>query len=109
MKALSGIHSVRKGGIKRGPITWCCYLMTGFFMYLLAIQGNIIPFLRSELHLSYGAVILHSECVRRARICHRHVRRLAYPSIRSSPGPLAWCIRYVGGGGLALRRFSGVV
>ena len=34
--------------------------MTGFFMYLLAIQGNIIPFLRSELHLSYGAVILHS-------------------------------------------------
>ena len=29
-------------------------------MYLLAIQGNIIPFLRSELHLSYGAVILHS-------------------------------------------------
>ena len=34
--------------------------MTGFFMYLLAIQGNIVPFLRSELHLSYGAVILHS-------------------------------------------------
>ena len=60
MKALSGIHSVREGGIKRGPTTWCCYLMTGFFMYLLAIQGNIIPFLRSELHLSYGAVILHS-------------------------------------------------
>jgi hypothetical protein len=44
MKALSGIHSVREGGIKRGPTTWCCYLMTGFFMYLLAIQGNIIPF-----------------------------------------------------------------
>ena len=60
MKALSGIHSVRENGIKRGPITWYCYLMTGFFMYLLAIQGNIIPFLRSELHLTYGAVILHS-------------------------------------------------
>jgi len=26
-----------------------------------------------------------------------------------APGPLVWCIRYVGGGGLALRRFSGVV
>ena len=60
MKALSRIHSVREGGIKRGPVTWYCYMMIGFFMYLLAIQGNIIPFLRSELHLSYGAVILHS-------------------------------------------------
>ncbi|HEY5811890.1 MAG TPA: hypothetical protein VIT23_04475, partial [Terrimicrobiaceae bacterium] len=60
MKALSGIHSVREGAIKRGPVTWYCYMMSGFFMYLLAIQGNIIPFLRSELHLSYGAVILHS-------------------------------------------------
>jgi hypothetical protein len=44
MKGLSGIHSDREGGIKRGPITWYCYLMSGFFMYLLAIQGNIIPF-----------------------------------------------------------------
>jgi MFS family permease len=51
---------IRKGGIKRGRVTWYCYLMYGFFMYLLTIQGNIIPFLRSELHLSYGAVSLHS-------------------------------------------------
>jgi MFS family permease len=48
------------GGIRRGRATWCCYLMYGFFMYLLTIQGNIIPFLRSELHLGYGAVSLHS-------------------------------------------------
>ena len=27
---------------------------------LLAIQGNIIPFLRSELHLGYGAITLGS-------------------------------------------------
>jgi predicted MFS family arabinose efflux permease len=60
MKGLSGIHSDREVGIKRGPVTWYCYLMSGFYMYLLAIQGNIIPFLRSELGLSYGAVILHS-------------------------------------------------
>ena len=109
MKALSGIHSVREGGIKRGPVTWYCYMMTGFFMYLLAIQGNIIPFLRSELHLSLRRCHFAFQCVRRARICYRHVRRLSYPSIRSSPGPLAWCIRYVGGGSLALRRFGGVV
>ena len=60
MKGLSDIYPEREGGITRGPITWYCYLMSGFFMYLLTIQGNIIPFLRSELHLSYGAVILHS-------------------------------------------------
>ena len=45
MKALSGIHSVREGGIKRGPVTSYFYMMTGFFIYLLAIQGNILPFL----------------------------------------------------------------
>ena len=48
------------GGIRRGRATWYCYLMHGFFMYLLTIQGNIIPFLRSELHLGYGVVSLHS-------------------------------------------------
>ena len=48
------------GGIRRGRATWYCYLMYGFFMYLLTIQGNIIPFLRSELHLGYGVVSLHS-------------------------------------------------
>jgi MFS family permease len=51
---------VREGGIKRGRATWYCYLMYGFFLYLLTIQGNIIRFLRSELHLSYGVVSLHS-------------------------------------------------
>lgn len=34
--------------------------MYGFFMYLLTIQGNIIPFLRSALPFGYGAVSLHS-------------------------------------------------
>jgi MFS transporter, DHA1 family, inner membrane transport protein len=48
------------GEIRRGRATWYCYLMYGFFMYVLTIQGIIIPFLRSELHLGYGAVSLHS-------------------------------------------------
>jgi fucose permease len=60
MNPRSDTQSVRRGGIKRGGVTLYCYLMYGFFMYLLTIQGNIIPFLRSELHLSYGAVSLHS-------------------------------------------------
>jgi hypothetical protein len=52
MNPLSDTQSLRRGGIKRGVVTLYCYLMYGFFMYLLTIQGNIIPFLRSELHLS---------------------------------------------------------
>jgi MFS transporter, DHA1 family, inner membrane transport protein len=60
MNPLSDTQSVRRGGIKRGRVTLYCYLMYGFFMYLLTIQGNIIPFLRSELHLGYGSVSLHS-------------------------------------------------
>jgi MFS family permease len=53
-------QSVRRGVINRSRATWYCYLMYGFFMYLLTIQGNIIPFLKSEFHLSYGTVSLHS-------------------------------------------------
>jgi fucose permease len=37
--------------------------MLGFFTYLLNIQGNIVPFLKSELHLSYRIVSLHSSAL----------------------------------------------
>jgi MFS transporter, DHA1 family, inner membrane transport protein len=37
--------------------------MWGFFTYLLNVQGNIIPFLRSEFQLSYRAVSLHSSAL----------------------------------------------
>ena len=47
-------------GIRRDARIWYGYLMLGFFSYLLNIQGNIVPFLRAELDLSYRAVSLHT-------------------------------------------------
>ena len=49
--------------MRRGPVTWYCYLSLGFFTYLLNIQGNILPFLKDELGLSYRAVSLHSSAI----------------------------------------------
>src|SRR5215475_10845336 len=49
--------------MKRDRATWYCYLMLGMFTYLLNIQGNIIPFLKSELGLSYRAAGLHSSSI----------------------------------------------
>jgi predicted MFS family arabinose efflux permease len=45
--------------LQRGGLTWYCYLLWGFFTFLLNIQGNVIPFLRDELALSYRVVSLH--------------------------------------------------
>jgi fucose permease len=50
-------------GIRRGAATWYCYLLFGLLTYLLTIQGNVIPFLQSELHLSYRAVSFHSSAI----------------------------------------------
>ncbi|MDR3437238.1 MFS transporter [Telmatospirillum sp.] len=44
---------------RRDRITWTCYLALALFTYFLSIQGNIIPFLRDELALSYREVSLH--------------------------------------------------
>ncbi|MGH6943348.1 MAG: MFS transporter [Geminicoccaceae bacterium] len=57
------LPSLRDGGIRRDRATWYSYLILGFFTYLLNIQGNIIPFLKSELGLGYGAVSLHSSAI----------------------------------------------
>ena len=54
---------VSVAGMSRGPVTWYCYLALGFFTYLLNIQGNILPFLKAELDLSYRAVSLHSSAI----------------------------------------------
>lgn len=37
--------------------------MLGFFTYLLNIQGNILPFLKAELDLSYRAASLHFSAI----------------------------------------------
>ena len=60
MKAAITVQSLGVQGIRRDPATWYCYLLLGFFTYLLNIQGNIVPFLQSELELSYRVVSLHS-------------------------------------------------
>ena len=51
------------GKIVRGPVTWYAYLVLGFFTFALNIQGNILPFLRADLGLSYRVVSLHSSAV----------------------------------------------
>lgn len=47
----------------RGRITWYCYLLSGFFTFILNMQGNILPFLREELGLSYRLVSLHPSAI----------------------------------------------
>ncbi len=49
--------------MRRGAATWYGYLLIGFFTFLLNIQGNILPFLRAELDLSYRMVALHSSAI----------------------------------------------
>jgi predicted MFS family arabinose efflux permease len=44
---------------RRDSGTWASYLALALFSYFLNIQGNIIPFLRDELALSYREVSLH--------------------------------------------------
>ena len=49
--------------MRRDLATWYSYLALGFFTYLLTIQGNILPFLKQELDLSYRVVSLHSGAI----------------------------------------------
>ena len=43
----------------RDRFTWLAYLMLGFYAYLEAALGPLMPFLRSELRLSYTVGSLH--------------------------------------------------
>jgi fucose permease len=54
-------NGVRHGG--RDAVTWYAYLLLGYFTYVVSIQGNILPFLRDELDLSYRAVSLHTSAI----------------------------------------------
>ena len=63
MTTLAETNNLQTKGILRGPVTWYCYLLFGSFNYLLNIQGNVIPFLKSELDLSFRAVSLHSSAI----------------------------------------------
>ena len=50
-------------GIVRGPITWYCYPLLGFFVFTLTMQGNIVPFLKQELSLTYRETGLHASAI----------------------------------------------
>jgi MFS family permease len=43
----------------RTPSSWLAYLLIGYFMYVQASLGPILPFLREDLSLGYGAAGLH--------------------------------------------------
>ena len=49
--------------MRRGPVTWYSYLLLGFFTFALTIQGNVLPFIKAGLGLSYGTASLHSSAV----------------------------------------------
>jgi predicted MFS family arabinose efflux permease len=44
---------------ERDRFTWLAYLMLAYFAYLQTTLGPLMPFLRSELHLSYTVSGLH--------------------------------------------------
>jgi len=43
----------------RTDVTWAAYLLLGYFGYLQAVLGPVMPFLRHDLRLSYAAGGLH--------------------------------------------------
>ncbi len=43
--------------------TWYAFLLTGFYIYAVNVQGNVVPFLQAEFALSYRAVSLHSSAI----------------------------------------------
>ena len=59
--ALSEVSGAQR--ISRGAPTWYCYLLLGLQTYLFNIQGNVIPLLQSELHLSYRVASFHSSAI----------------------------------------------
>ena len=59
--AIRGNAAARSAtGFHRDAATWYTYLMLGFFGFVLNLQGNIVPLLKSELGLSYSTVSLHA-------------------------------------------------
>jgi MFS family permease len=47
----------------RDAATWYAWLLTGFYLYSVNLQGNAVPFLQAEFALSYRAVSLHSSAI----------------------------------------------
>ena len=47
----------------RDTVAWFAYLLLGYFAFVISLQGNILPFLREELSLSYRDVSLHTSAI----------------------------------------------
>jgi fucose permease len=62
MTAISDGPAARVG-IRRDAATWFAYLLLGYFTYLNTSQGNVLPFLRAELGLSYAVASLHASAI----------------------------------------------
>jgi MFS family permease len=57
--AVPGQEASAQDSFTRTPSTWLAYLLVGYFMYVQASLGPVIPFLREDLSLGYGAAGLH--------------------------------------------------
>jgi MFS family permease len=57
--AVSDRQAASPDHFTRTSSTWLAYLLVGYFMYVQASLGPILPFLREDLSLGYGAAGLH--------------------------------------------------
>jgi fucose permease len=57
--AAPGNGEISPDHFARTSSTWLAYLLIGYFMYVQASLGPILPFLRKDLSLGYGAAGLH--------------------------------------------------
>ena len=61
---MTGSLDIASAGSRvRGAATWYAFLLLGYFTYVISIQGNILPFLKAELELSYRVVSLHTSVI----------------------------------------------
>ena len=51
--------AISPSSFARTSSTWLAYLLVGYFMYVQASLGPVLPFLREDLSLGYGAAGLH--------------------------------------------------
>ena len=52
-----------RAGVIRSPATLACYLVLAYFMFMLTLQATVVPFLKSDLDLSYRVVGLHASAI----------------------------------------------
>ncbi|MEJ0011965.1 MAG: MFS transporter [Bauldia sp.] len=62
MNAISEVAAANVG-LTRDRVTWYAYLSLAYQTYLVTSQGNILPFLKADLGLTYGEVSLHSSAI----------------------------------------------